>query len=420
MPKNVKSHTQSFYNDLVQKTDIYDEWDSVGPDGVKQMLCRVYPSGVKTWHLKFRLAGKQKFQKIGDFGLTLLQARKIARDAIAAAAEGKDYWQEKKKEFQRVEDEKNQITTVGQLFEKYMPHLLAKNKRGDADAQTICNIFRTVLDCDLNTDTVLSAVSCWVASRQADSISESTIQRNLHAFFRMLRWGEEQHVIPPLAIKKSMLPIKKDTPKNTIRPMSPSERSAFLDGILKRKIEKGGTDYFCAALTIAYFTGMRHGSLSQLQWSDIDFETPKIHLRAEIMKTSHTNGKEWTIPANPYVVTALRELAQYQLQHHLYDPTYVFPAQKKKQGLQPRLQKQKSQPYMKFINGTVWKNFKRDNNLPDEIRWHDIRHDFATRLIAAGTRLTIVKELMCHEKIEMTMRYVHESASDMARAVEKL
>ena len=51
-------------------------------------------------------------------------------------------------------------------------------------------------------------------------------------------------------------------------------------------------------------------------------------------------------------------------------------------------------------------------------RWHDMRHDFASRLAMAGVDLNTIRELMTHNDISTTMRYAHLSPNVKKRAVD--
>ena len=54
------------------------------------------------------------------------------------------------------------------------------------------------------------------------------------------------------------------------------------------------------------------------------------------------------------------------------------------------------------------------------LRFHDLRHTFATRLVLAGVDLASVSKLLGHSTIQMTMRYAHPTPEALKSAVSKL
>ncbi len=50
--------------------------------------------------------------------------------------------------------------------------------------------------------------------------------------------------------------------------------------------------------------------------------------------------------------------------------------------------------------------------------WHCLRHSFCRALAAAGTPITIIKELAGHASIETTLRYVHVTAEEKRAAID--
>ncbi len=68
---------------------------------------------------------------------------------------------------------------------------------------------------------------------------------------------------------------------------------------------------------------------------------------------------------------------------------------------------------------TAFYNSCRKANIKN-LRFHDLRHTFATRLVLSGVDLVTVSKLLGHSSIHMTMRYSHPTPEALKKAVSTL
>ncbi|MFX0209250.1 MAG: tyrosine-type recombinase/integrase [Candidatus Hodarchaeota archaeon] len=147
-------------------------------------------------------------------------------------------------------------------------------------------------------------------------------------------------------------------------------------------------------LVVALNTGMRLGEILSLQWNQIDFRTRRI--RVERTKS----GRIRYIDINNQLLEELLNLKRRNGQC-----MYLFFNQRTGKPLT-----------------TVKKAFKSACAIADikGLRFHDLRHTFATRLVERGVDLITVKELLGHHSIVITQRYTHSNSEQKKKAVEAL
>ena len=70
----------------------------------------------------------------------------------------------------------------------------------------------------------------------------------------------------------------------------------------------------------------------------------------------------------------------------------------------------------------IKRTFKTVCKLADvkNMRFHDLRHTAATRMVDAGIQLPVVKRILNHANIQTTMRYAHTMREQEVTAVEVL
>jgi integrase len=132
-------------------------------------------------------------------------------------------------------------------------------------------------------------------------------------------------------------------------------------------------------IVFASFTGMRLTEMLTVKAEDLrgdDLHIPKTK-----------NGRPRVIPLHPRAAEIARQLPYPNI-------------------TQAILRKQ-------------WVSTREKSGLA-HIHWHDLRHTFASWLVQANTPIQVVKELMGHENISMTMRYAHLSVDNLRTAVTSL
>ena len=148
-------------------------------------------------------------------------------------------------------------------------------------------------------------------------------------------------------------------------------------------------------VVLALNTGMRRGEMLSLEWPRVDFDQRTIRIINAKSKASNR-----IIPMNKGVHSMLKDLADGTTS------PFVFPSNRK--------------PGERYLD--LKKGFKKAVSLAGipHIRFHDMRHTFATRLVRAGVDIVTVQNLLGHSKITMTARYAHALADVKMAAVSKL
>lgn len=188
---------------------------------------------------------------------------------------------------------------------------------------------------------------------------------------------------------------------------------------------KNGTIYI-----LALGTGLRLGELLALKWIDINFKDKYISVNKSIKSTysidSNGNRKFEVIEQTPKTKNSIRtvpltnsilELLQRYRKEKIierdsnidiyFDNNLVFCT-----------------PTGNYLNeSNVRKTFKRILNRCDlkEIRFHDLRHTFATRLFENGVPPKTVQTLLGHSDIATTLNiYTHVMKNTKDEAINKI
>ena len=176
---------------------------------------------------------------------------------------------------------------------------------------------------------------------------------------------------------------------------------------LKAAEERGVLPMFYLELT----TGLRKGELVALLWDDLDAEQRTI----SISKQAAVRNGKITI-TRPKTETSVRrisipqEAVDFLVQEHEKHPDnpYMFPSPKTGEMYHPD----------SVVN--LHKKILKDAGL-EHIRFHDLRHTFATTALQNGVDVKTVSSMLGHYDAGFTLRtYTHATRQAQDEAAEKM
>jgi integrase len=214
--------------------------------------------------------------------------------------------------------------------------------------------------------------------------SIATVNRELGLLRRVLNVAVANGWIhrSPFTMGKSLISVGDEKPRERILTREEEERMLAAC--------TGWRAHLRPILICALDTGMRRGELFKLVWADVDFDNKLITIRAFNTKT----------------------MRQRQI------------------GMTERLARELAILYAKNPNpeallfgiGSIkgsWNKVRRQAGIMD-LRFHDLRHTYATRLVSKHLPLSEVSRVLGHTQPTMTYRYTHLTVETARRAAAAL
>lgn len=369
--------------------------------GIPGFMLRVAPTGKKLFYVQLDRGIKRK---IGDAAvMTLTKARKKALNLLQRYEDG-----------EKIESRLDQNPTLKQFVEKkYKPWARRNLKTGEQNSKRLLKACAPLMGTRLDKLTEVQ-IERWKMSRMKAGLAQSTVKRDLaelkSALNRAMKWGL-------IAVNPAAHVRVKVEQHHRVRYLSDNERRALIHALSTRdqerrearasgnvfRLKRGYetmpelgdySDYLTPLILLVMHTGLRRSEALSLTWEQTKLgSNPHLTVLAAHAKS----GKTRHVPLNSAAVNILKHWGQQRGQKGL-----VFPSP--------------AGGRLKSIK-TAWGKLMRDAKITD-FRFHDLRHDFASRLVMAGVDLYRVKELLGHGSIEITQRYAHLAPHTLAEAVE--
>ncbi len=363
--------------------------------------CRCRVDG-KHFMLKYSLNGRQRFYTIGkwDGSLTPDQARQEAEILRGKIRMGIDPMAEK--------DKQRKIPLVKDAFAKFLEHIQAKcSEKTHSEYQRLFEklIRDKIGNYKVDAVTKSDIAALHYANRESP-YQANNVLKLLSSFFS---WCEEYgHRSDGLNPCRS---IKKFKDKKRERFLSEVELFNLSNALKKYEIEhkffkeqpykKDKTEapkesltmpFVVAALRLLILTGARCNEILTLQWRDVDFQNRLIRLQE-----SKTGQK--TIFLSAPALQILTEIPR------IANNPFVICGQKEGSHL---------------VNiKDPWRKIRKNAGLED-VRIHDLRHNFASSGVASGHHLKIIGSLLGHADTATTERYAHLANDPLQTANEAI
>ena len=387
----------------------------------------------KFWHLRIHVNGRRSKIRLGEWpALSVAEARKAAKVAAAKVAKGDDPVAERKSQQQaaaahRSQAKRKAAAVLGTFIEGEYKAWAEKHLRGKNQQETVAAIKRNFAGWwDRPMDSIAALdVERWRRNRLKAGVTKATVNREWGRLRAALGKAQEWGIIgAPIKVKRLTLA---GTEGKRIRYLTADERGrllAALDDREQRRREERGrmiewqrerdrpplaehgtyTDHLKPLVLLALNTGMRRGEALGLTWGAVDFQRGLIHVEAATSKS----GQSRDIPMTAEARAVMKAFSEQQTPQCAQSPdpaAYVFALP---DGT--RLQS---------IGHKTWSALTWAAKIKD-FRFHDLRHDYASRLVMADVDLYSVSKLLGHSDIAMTQRYAHLAPDYLRAAVRKL
>src|SRR5262245_48175706 len=212
-----------------------------------------------------------------------------------------------------------------------------------------------------------------------------TIEQLRKLFTRCKLWGVRFTHEPKWS--RHLLPL----PVERVREMTDDEAD---------KLDAAMRDDCAPFFAFARASGLRLAECL-LKWSEVDWKARQI-------VTFGKGGKRVTCP----ITSEIRDILWPLRGHH---PEYVFTYV----AVRTHRQWVKGERYPLTYDGVqmIWRRLRKRSGVTD-LRFHDLRHDFATKLLRDSRNLRLVQKALGHASIKTTTRYAHVLDSEIAEAME--
>lgn len=366
--------------------------------------------GSGIWYVRYRpYGGASVRKKVGSRSNAIDYLNKVR--LIKATGEG--VIAKSAKERTRTADEVNNGVTVNQLCDEYLAHIQSPtNPDRPSDQRSPVQRIGAIKDAfgDRSAISIMPyEIRSWLMGLDK---KPATLNRYRSVFSSVYRHAKEEGKLTVNPIR-DLKQFKVELPHP--RWMQPDEEDR-LRAVLNKWVEECPANHrinrlylrsHSIELTVALGTGLRKGNQYTLRWDEhVDLRNREFHLPPSMTKT----GKALKIPMVAAVYDALREMQDIQRE--------IAEIQSENPDRERQRMVSDGRVFNISENREWWKAALKEAKIKN-LRWHDLRHTFASRLMASSKNMALVKEACGHGSLATTTRYVHVNDDTLRDAMEQ-
>lgn len=256
-------------------------------------------------------------------------------------------------------------------------------------------------------------VQQFVDNKLDDGLCAKYVRDMLIVLKMIVRFVSDEYEIPVLDTWKVVFPSKNAAPAhNKLERYTPEEFHKIVETVLSYPSPKN------LGILIALCSGMRIGEVCALQYSDIDLDRKVIKVsksieRIYLLNDGERKGKTKVIIGEPKTLSSRREIP---IMRDIYPLVKKFAAIARPEYYVCSLSE-------KYIEPRTFRNYYRNFilnkvGLKECIKFHGLRHTFASTLIESKIDVKTVSSILGHSDVSTTLDvYVHPSEDTKRNAI---
>ena len=304
--------------------------------------------------------------------------------------------------------------TVQEFMDTFIDY---KEESGTIEASTVrgyryeAKLIKRYIGNEKLAGVTIATVNSWMADMTKDGYAPKSVAKPFRLLKQAMKWAVAQDLISKNPCDFCKPPKRVKTPINAL---NRDDRTRMM-----RLARAAQPEPIAMAIELALTTGMRRGEICALRWSDLndDGSITVSHALGNgeggfYVKEPKTSSSARTIPLTARTFQALKQM-RMESQRHMAE--YGFVGDPYILGTQ----EPESRPYNPTMLGKDFAAFCKMNGF--RCTFHDLRHTFATMMIAGGTDVRTVASYLGHSSVSMTLNiYADVDPDAKKQAVSKV